>query len=73
MLLNIKVIAKSSRQLVKEEASGIKVYVRTAPENGKANKAVIELLAEYFKVAKKDVRIIKGFKSPLKTIEINRK
>jgi len=47
-----------------------KVYVTAPPEDGKANKKVIELLAEYFKVPKSQVRIIKGEISRNKIIEI---
>lgn len=47
-----------------------KVYVTASPEDGKANKKVIELLADYFKVAKAQVKIIKGEVSRNKIIEI---
>lgn len=47
-----------------------KVYVTVPPEDGKANKKVIELLAEYFKVSKSQVKIVKGEISRNKIIEI---
>lgn len=47
-----------------------KIYVTAAPEQGKANKKMIELLAEYFKVAKSQIRIIKGEISKNKIVEI---
>ena len=47
-----------------------KVYVAAAPEQGKANKKMIELLAQYFKVAKSQIRIIKGKISRNKIVEI---
>lgn len=47
-----------------------KVYVTVAPEQGKANKKMIELLAEYFKVSKSQIRIIKGEISRNKIVEI---
>ncbi|MDP3057054.1 MAG: DUF167 domain-containing protein [bacterium] len=47
-----------------------KVYVTVAPEQGKANKKMIELLAEYFKVSKSQIRIIKGEMSRNKIVEI---
>lgn len=47
-----------------------KVCVTAAPEKGKANKKTIELLAEYFKVAKSQIRIIRGEISRNKIIEI---
>ncbi|MBU4056326.1 DUF167 domain-containing protein [Patescibacteria group bacterium] len=47
-----------------------KVYVTAPPEDSKANKKVIELLADYFKVAKSQVKIIKGEVSRNKIVEI---
>lgn len=47
-----------------------KIYVTAAPEQGKANKKMIELLAEYFKVSKSQVRIIKGEILRNKIVEI---
>lgn len=70
MRVKVKVIPKSSRSLVKEEEGRLKVYITAAPEKGKANKALIDLLASYFSVKKKDVRIIQGKHAPLKVVEI---
>ena len=70
MRVEVKVIPKSSRSLVKEEEGRLKVYITAAPEKGKANKALIDLLASYFSVKKKYVRIIQGKHAPLKVIEI---
>lgn len=47
-----------------------KVYVTVAPEQGKANKKMIELLADYFKIAKSQVKILKGEISRNKIVEI---
>lgn len=46
------------------------VYVSQPPHNGKANKAVIEALAKYFKVAKSRVVLIRGAKSKTKTFNV---
>ena len=70
MRVEVKVIPKSSRSLVKEEEGRLKAYITAAPEKGKANKALIDLLASYFSVKKKDVRIIQGKHAPLKVVEI---
>lgn len=47
-----------------------KVYVTVAPEQGKANKKMIDLLADYFKVSKSQIRIVKGEISRNKIVEI---
>ncbi len=68
--VEVKVIPKAGRNAVKEEAGRLKVYVTAPPENGKANGAVIELLADHFGVKKRNIVIVRGETSPLKVIEI---
>jgi uncharacterized protein len=46
------------------------VHVREPAVNGKANKAVIALIADYFEVPKTKVKIVGGIKSRNKIIEI---
>ena len=71
--INIKVIPNAKRNTVVTENDRFKVYVTAPPVNGKANKAVIEVLAEYLKVKKRNIKIIKGNKSKEKVIEISEK
>ena len=68
--IDIKVTAKASRNCVKEEDGRVKVYVTAAPEKGKANKAVIELLSKHFGVNKSSISIIQGETSAHKKIII---
>jgi len=46
------------------------VAVKKPAQEGKANKALIDLLSEYFDVPKSRIEIIKGHKSKNKVIEI---
>ncbi len=46
------------------------VYVREPAIDGKANKAVVKLLAKYFEVPKSHVQLISGHKSKQKRFEI---
>ena len=46
------------------------VYVSQPPLEGKANRAVIEALAKYFKVKRNCVRLLSGEKSKIKLFEI---
>ena len=70
MRLKIKVFPKASRQEIVEKDGFIKAYITEAPEKGKANKAVIELVARHYKVKKNQVRIVSGQKSRNKVAEI---
>jgi len=47
-----------------------RVKVKSPPEKGKANKEVIERLAEYFSISKSQVSILRGHTSRKKIIEI---
>jgi uncharacterized protein YggU (UPF0235/DUF167 family) len=46
----------------------LKVFVSAKPENNKANKALIEVLASHFKIPKSNVTIKNGHRSRKKTI-----
>lgn len=70
MVINIRVIHKAKKNLVKEVKGGLKVYVTSAPEKGKANVAVIEQLSKYLKVKKYEINIVAGQHSRHKVIEI---
>lgn len=48
----------------------MKLRVTAAPEDGKANEAVIKLVAKHFKIAKSQVKIISGWTSRHKKIEL---
>lgn len=48
-----------------------RVAVSAPAEDGKANAAVIEVLAKHFDVPKSSVKIVRGLSSRLKEVEIN--
>ncbi len=48
----------------------LKVRVRAVPEKGKANRALIALLAKRCGIAKSRVRLVSGETSRLKTVQI---
>lgn len=68
--ITIRVIPRAKKNLVKPEPGRLKVYLTAPPQDGKANKLLIEVLAEHFQVKKKQVLIIKGEKSQDKIVEI---
>lgn len=71
MLVDVKVFPKSSKNEVRFDCEPFRVYVHEAAIDGKANKAVCELLAKHFKIAKSNVSVKYGIKSKFKTININ--
>lgn len=71
-VINVRVIPNAKSNGIVEEAAGkFKVHVRAPPAGGKANNALIGVLAEFFKVRKGCIRIIRGGKSREKTVELS--
>jgi uncharacterized protein YggU (UPF0235/DUF167 family) len=46
------------------------VKVKEKAEEGRANRAVIKVLANYFKIDESQIRLVKGFKERKKIFEI---
>ncbi|MEQ8464510.1 DUF167 domain-containing protein [Coleofasciculus sp. E1-EBD-02] len=71
MKKSVKVKPNSKTQSIEEMADGtLKVNLKSPPVDGKANKELIELLAEKFNVTKSQVQIKSGLSSKIKLIEI---
>ncbi len=65
------VVASARRASVEPlEGGGLRISVTAAPHKGQANKAVIEALAEYFRVPRSRVRILLGRTARRKVVEI---
>ncbi|MEJ2744583.1 MAG: DUF167 domain-containing protein [bacterium] len=61
LLVRIKVQPKASvNSIVGEHGGALKIKVTAAPENGKANRAVVEFMAERFGLKRSDVSIVSG-------------
>jgi uncharacterized protein (TIGR00251 family) len=71
IVFNIKVVPGSSKTLVVGLYNGmIKVRLSAAPEKGKANQALIELLAEKFNIPKNSIAILSGLTSKIKQVSV---
>lgn len=71
--MKLAVIAhpNAKRPRIEKDLLGtLHVYVNAPPLEGKANKAIDEALAEYFKVKKSQIELISGAKSKNKLFEI---
>ncbi len=74
--ISIKVVTHAKKSEVVADdidlfgARILRVKISQPPEDGKANKALIELLAEYLQVKKNSLTIIAGEKSTHKIVEI---
>ncbi len=61
IVISVKVQPNASKDMVVgEHADQLKIAVTVAPEKGKANKAVIKVLAKWLGVKNSDIQIISG-------------
>jgi uncharacterized protein len=71
-LLNVKVVPGARRsEVAGRHGDGVKVRVAAPPEDGKANRALLEVLADALGVRASDLSIIRGHASPHKVVEID--
>lgn len=68
---NVRVTPHAKQNKVLESDGVLRVYTTVAPENGRANGAVIELLSEYFDVPKSRIKILRGQTSRDKIVTID--
>lgn len=71
MSIYVKVKPKSKEEKVEKiDDTHYVVYIKEIPEKGKANKAVIKNISNFFHISKTQVKIISGFTSRQKLIRI---
>jgi uncharacterized protein len=71
VLLPVKVVPNSSRtQIAGMLGDRVKIKVQQPPEEGKANRAVEELLAKVLGVPKTNVSVVAGQTRPQKTVKV---
>lgn len=71
MKLNVIVLPNAkSYEVTKLDKDNYKIRVDAPASENKANKRLIEILADYFKVPKSSVKILKGFKNRNKIVSI---
>lgn len=71
MLIKVKVFADCGKEEIKQKSSdNFEIKVKEKPVLGMANKRVLEILANYFKVPISKIRLIRGATQPNKIIEI---
>jgi uncharacterized protein len=70
--LRLRVIPGSTRPgIVGQHGEAWKVRVAAAPERGRANEAVLDLLAEALDVPRRDMRLIAGHGTRDKIVELD--
>ncbi|MEO0232066.1 MAG: DUF167 domain-containing protein [candidate division WOR-3 bacterium] len=71
MIIRVKVFPNSKKdEIVKISENFFEIKVKAKPLMGEANKKVIEILSNYFKISESKIRILKGFKERNKIFEL---
>jgi len=71
LFLNVKVIPGASKSaLVEVKEDKLRLRIAAAPEDGKANEELRSFLAKLLGFPKKDIVIVSGEKSRLKTLQL---
>ena len=69
--MSIRVIPSSSRnQICGWHDKQLKIKVQAPPEDGEANKAVLDLISKTLGVKKSHIRIVSGHTSAQKVVEV---
>lgn len=66
----IKVVPGAKQVRIEPMLSGLKIWLTAKPEDGAANRQLIEVLADHFEVKKSAVTIKSGHTSRVKVITI---
>lgn len=69
-IFKVRVTPHSRQNKIVESDGVLRVYTTVAPENGRANDAVIKALSKHFGVAKSQIKIVRGDTTRDKVIEI---
>ncbi|UCB56877.1 MAG: DUF167 domain-containing protein [Candidatus Omnitrophota bacterium] len=73
MKISVKVKPQAKQDMVRKIGPGdYTVWVKAKALEGKANQAVVEVLAEYFGVAKSKIALLKGKKTRNKVFMVER-
>ena len=71
MLIHVKIHPDSKEdKIIQKNDTGFIVYVKEPAEDNRANKRMLEIVADKFKIIKSKVRIITGHHQPSKILEI---
>ena len=71
VMLHVRLSPKaSSNKIIGEHNCQLKVQVTQPPEKGKANAALIQIIAKTLHIAKSDITIVSGETSRNKTLQL---
>jgi uncharacterized protein YggU (UPF0235/DUF167 family) len=69
--ISVKVIPKSRRSELKFEGNTLKVWLKSAPEDGKANEELVRTLADKLEISLSEIKLTRRVSSRNKTVDIS--
>ena len=69
--VSVKVIPKSGRSELKMVGKSLKIWLKSAPADGKANEELVRMLADKLRIPRASVEIVSGFSSRNKIVDIS--
>jgi uncharacterized protein len=71
VLVEIKVVPRSGRQqLLRDKGGTIKCFLKSPPEDGKANRELIRFISSLLNLPQNTISILQGLTSPKKVLKI---
>jgi hypothetical protein len=70
MKIKVRVVPRAKKEKVEEVDGGLKVYMNEPAIEGRANKKLIEILADHYGIKKYNIKIVLGEKQRDKVMEI---
>ena len=70
-IFNVRVTPHAKQNKVVDADGVLRVYTTVAPENGRANDAVVKLLSDYLDVPKSRIKILKGLTGRDKVVAVD--
>jgi uncharacterized protein len=71
MVINVRVVANAKKEVIIKDDASYRAYLNAPAIEGKANKALVKLLARSFAVSKSKIEIIRGLKSRDKVVRVD--
>ncbi|OIO52087.1 MAG: hypothetical protein AUJ11_01065 [Parcubacteria group bacterium CG1_02_44_65] len=71
MLIKVKAFPQAGKEeIIKKADDSFEIWVKAKPVQGRANRAISRVLADYFNLPAGKIRMLKGFKERNKIFEV---
>ena len=73
MLIKVKAYPSAGKQeIVEKDENDFEIWIKEKPIQGQANRAIISILSDHFKIPRENIKLVRGFKQRNKIFEIKK-